>query len=73
MNRTADKIISIFAGIAVTGGLAWGLYLQGRVDAANATVAAHETRLEVYQTDLGYIKDALYRIEGKLDKKEAGK
>lgn len=74
-NGFVDRLISILAGLAVTGGLAWGLYLQGRVDrsdAANATQdlanAAQDQKLAVQQTHFEYIKDALARIEGQLQK-----
>ena len=63
-----ERLISILAGLAVTGGLAWGLYLQGRIDGVSAETAAHSTQLEVDKTHFEYIKVALDRIEAKLQK-----
>jgi hypothetical protein len=70
MKNSIEKIVTILAGLVVTGGLAWGLYLQGRIDAVSAQSAVHATELEVDKAHFEYIKESLARIESRLDIKE---
>jgi len=70
MKPVIEKFITILAGLAVTGGLAWGMYLQGRIDTVRAEVGLHSTQLAVDNARYEYIKEALTRIERSLDTKK---